>query len=133
MPRRFPQRLHPIVQAPLAGGPSTPELTAAVSGADGLGFLAAGYKSANGVRSDIARTRELTSAPLGVNLFCLSQTPVDQDRVSDYARTFEPEARRYGSELGEARFEDDGFDAKLALVVAERVPIVSFPFRQSTT
>ena len=33
----------PIVLAPLAGGPSTPELTAAVSNAGGFGFLAAGY------------------------------------------------------------------------------------------
>ena len=39
----------PIVQAPLAGGASTPELAAAVSGAGGLGFLAAGYKTADAV------------------------------------------------------------------------------------
>jgi nitronate monooxygenase len=32
----------PIVLAPLAGGPSTPALCAAVSNAGGLGFLAAG-------------------------------------------------------------------------------------------
>ncbi len=128
MPGRFPQLVHPIVQAPLAGGPSTPELTAAVSGAGGLGFLAGGYKSADAARSDIARTRELTSAPFGVNLFLLSETPVDHDRVSVYARRLEGEARRYGIELGEARFEDDAFDAKLALVLAVRVPIVSFTF-----
>ena len=28
---------HPIVQAPMAGGPTTPELVAAVSNAGGLG------------------------------------------------------------------------------------------------
>jgi nitronate monooxygenase len=128
VPRRFPQLVHPIVQAPLAGGPSTPELMAAVSGAGGLGFLAAGYKSADAARSDIARARELTSAPFGINLFCLSETPVDRDRVADYAHRLEPEARRYGIELGEPRFEDDAFEAKLALVLAARVPIVSFTF-----
>jgi NAD(P)H-dependent flavin oxidoreductase YrpB (nitropropane dioxygenase family) len=37
----------PIVLAPLAGGPSTPEPAAAVSNADGLGFLAAGYLRAH--------------------------------------------------------------------------------------
>jgi nitronate monooxygenase len=36
----------PIVLAPLAGGSSTPELTAAVSNAGGLGFLAAGASAA---------------------------------------------------------------------------------------
>ena len=35
----------PIVQAPLAGGPSTPELAAAVANAGGLGFVAAGYRT----------------------------------------------------------------------------------------
>ena len=33
----------PIVLAPLAGGPATPELAAAVSNAGGLGFVAGGY------------------------------------------------------------------------------------------
>lgn len=32
----------PIVQAPMAGGPSTPALAVAVDRAGGLGFLAAG-------------------------------------------------------------------------------------------
>ena len=34
---------HPIVQAPMAGGATTPELVAAVSNAGGLGSLGAGY------------------------------------------------------------------------------------------
>lgn len=51
MPRDFPQLRHPIVQAPLAGGPSTAELTAAVSNVGGLGFLAAGYKPPDAVRA----------------------------------------------------------------------------------
>ena len=42
----FPPLEHPIVQAPLAGGPSTVELAVAVSEAGGLGILAAGYLSA---------------------------------------------------------------------------------------
>jgi nitronate monooxygenase len=48
----------PIVQAPLAGGPSTPALAAAVCEAGGLGFVAAGYKTAGAMREDIERTRE---------------------------------------------------------------------------
>ena len=47
----------PIVQAPMAGGPSTLELTAAVTHAGGLGFVAAGYLSAEGLRDAIVRTR----------------------------------------------------------------------------
>ncbi|MGH2892743.1 MAG: nitronate monooxygenase, partial [Solirubrobacteraceae bacterium] len=45
---------HPIVQAPMAGGPSTPALAAAVGDAGGLGFLAAGYKTPDAVAQDVA-------------------------------------------------------------------------------
>ena len=128
MPLPFPELEHPIVQAPLAGGPSTPELSAAVSGAGGLGFLAAGYKAPETVRADIARTRELTPASFGINLFCLTERTVDETALAGYAARLEAEARRYGVELGEPRFEDDGFAEKLELVLEERVPIVSFTF-----
>ena len=37
----------PLVGAPMAGGPSTPELVAAVARAGGLGMIAAGYLSAS--------------------------------------------------------------------------------------
>ena len=59
----------PIVLAPLAGGPATPELTAAVSGAGGFGFLAAGYLAASALAERLERTRTLTEVPSGVNLF----------------------------------------------------------------
>ena len=53
----------PIIQAPMAGGATTPELIAAVSNAGGLGSLAAGYLSPNEIRQVIKRIRELTDAP----------------------------------------------------------------------
>lgn len=61
--------LHPIIQAPMGGGPTTPELVAAVSNAGGLGFLAAGYLTANELRDQVERVRQLTSRPFGVNAF----------------------------------------------------------------
>jgi nitronate monooxygenase len=41
----------------MAGGPSTPELAAAVSEAGGLGFLASGYLTAEQTRERIAAAR----------------------------------------------------------------------------
>ena len=58
----------PIVLAPLAGGPSTPELAAAVCNGGGLGFLAGGYLSAAALEERIVALRELTERPFGVNL-----------------------------------------------------------------
>ena len=60
---------HPIVQAPMGGGPSTPALAAAVAEAGGLGFLAAGYKPVDAVRADVLSVRAATGRPFGVNLF----------------------------------------------------------------
>lgn len=117
----------PIVLAPLGGGPSTPELAAAVSGAGGLGFLAAGYLSVDELRNRIRRTRELTSAPFGVNVF-VPGDPAPGDSVLPYAESLASEAASTGVQLGQPRFDDDGWAAKLDLLSADPVPVVSFTF-----
>lgn len=118
----------PIVQAPLGGGPSTPELTAAVASAGGLGFLAAGYKTPDAVRADIARVRELSDRPFGVNLFAPPGPIADADAVEAYARRLATAAEAQGVALGTPRHDDDGWDDKLALAIEERVPVVSVTF-----
>jgi len=57
---------YPIIQGGMLGV-SCPELAAAISKAGGLGMLS-GAKSAEELRQDIKRTRELTDRPFGVNL-----------------------------------------------------------------
>jgi nitronate monooxygenase len=59
----------PIVQAPMAGGPSTVALAAAVGASGGLGFLAAGYRTPEAVSAEISELRSLTGAPFGLNVF----------------------------------------------------------------
>jgi nitronate monooxygenase len=117
----------PIVQAPMGGGPSTPELAIAVCGAGGLGFLAAGYKHPDTVRGEIEAVRGASGAPFGVNLFVPSLSPGDPERLRDYTRELAPDARRHGVELGEPR-HDDEWQAKLELLASERVAVVSFTF-----
>jgi nitronate monooxygenase len=121
-----------IVLAPLAGGPSTAELAAAVSNAGGLGFLGGAYLTADQLGEQIASTRRVTSGPIGVNLFVLREQPVDEAALAAYAVELEPEARRLGAELGEARFDDDGLDAKLDVVLDAHVEVVSFTFGRPT-
>jgi nitronate monooxygenase len=114
---------HPIVQAPLGGGASTPELTAAVCDAGALGFVAAGYLPAEAVGAAVERVRALTTRPFGVNLFAPPQPVPDPAAVERYARAL---AARYRAEVGAPRHDDDGWEAKLALVAGLRVPLVSF-------
>jgi nitronate monooxygenase len=114
---------HPIVQAPMAGGPSTVELAAAVSNAGGLGFLAAGYKTGDALQEDIAALRPLTDAPFGVNLFVPREDVIDEAVLAAYVERL----REFG-ELGEPRWDDDYWQEKVDVLVSERVPVVSFTF-----
>jgi nitronate monooxygenase len=123
----------PVVQAPLGGGPSTPELAAAVSEAGGLGFLAAGYRSPEAVRADIAAVRALTARPFGVNLFAPPGPAGDAAALERYAASLRAEAERHDAAPGAPRHDDDLWSEKLELVVTERVPVVSFTFGCPTT
>ncbi|HEY4951409.1 MAG TPA: nitronate monooxygenase [Candidatus Acidoferrales bacterium] len=69
---------HPIIQAPMAGGPSTPELVAAVSNAGGLGSLGSAYSTPEQITADIQKVRALTGKPFNVNLFAGGYTPESQ-------------------------------------------------------
>jgi nitronate monooxygenase len=112
----------------MAGGPSTPELAIAVCRAGGLGFLAAGYKRADAVREEVQAVRAATDAPFGLNLFVPSPAPADPGAVRTYAERVRSEAERQDAEVGEARFEDDDWAAKLALVCEDRPAVASFTF-----
>jgi nitronate monooxygenase len=117
----------PIVLAPLAGGPSTAALAAAVSGAGGLGFLGAGYLTAERLAEDIDATRRLTGEPFGVNLF-VPGPPSSPGTAAAYAATLADEAARADVRLGEPRWSDDAWAAKLDLLAGDPVAVVSFTF-----
>lgn len=119
---------HPIVLAPLAGGATTPELVAAVCGAGGLGFLGAGYRTPADTAAQIDAVKALTGAPFGVNVFVPRPEPVDAAALAAYLERLRPEARRQGVEVGEARDEDDEWEAKVALLRQARPAVVSFTF-----
>jgi len=119
---------HPIVLAPLAGGPATPALAAAVTDAGGLGFLAAGYLTAEEMCTDIRELRERTDNVFGVNVFVPGGPPADERALRGYVERMRGEASRYGVGVGEPRDDDDDWGAKLAALEQEPVPVVSFTF-----
>jgi nitronate monooxygenase len=120
---------YPIVQAPMAGGASCPQLAAAVSEAGGLGFLAAGYKTADGMYQEIKQVRGLTGQPFGVNLFMPQPNTADPAAVEVYRHQLAGEAAWYETPLGDPDSgRDDGYEAKLAILLDDPVPVVSFTF-----
>jgi nitronate monooxygenase len=122
----FDELAFPVIAAPMAGGPTTPELVAAVTEAGGFGFLAAGMLTPAALAAQIDRTGELTKSPFGVNLF-VPQPDTGAD-ISAHRERLEGFAREHDVELGEPKWDDDAYAAKLDVVLEKRVPVVSFTF-----
>lgn len=118
----------PVIQAPMASGPSTPLLAAAVSEAGGLGFLAAGYKTADAVRSEIGTTRSLTRKPFGVNPFVPQPPFSNPEDLRAYAGALAPDAERFGVRPGDPRHDDDDWDNKMDVLLELGPAVVSFTF-----
>ncbi|EGD56631.1 NAD(P)H-dependent flavin oxidoreductase [Gordonia neofelifaecis] len=119
----------PIAGAPMAGGASTSALTAAVSNAGGLGFYGGAYLTPERLRATINEIRTLTDAPFGVNLFVPEEIPFDEQAFTTYRDRLVPLAERLDAPLPEnVAFTDDDFDAKVQVLIDERVPVASFTF-----
>src|SRR6202007_825161 len=88
--------LHPIIQAPLAGGGDTPELVAAVSNAGGLGFIGAASLSPQQIAQQARDVKTKPPQPFGINLFAPSATASSSVSPDFAIRRVAP----YFSELG---------------------------------
>jgi nitronate monooxygenase len=120
---------HPIIQGPLGGGLSTPELVAAVSNAGGLGSLGAAYQKPDEITAAIRRIKSLTSRPFNVNLF-----------AGGYGTKPDPDPGPMLDVLAEIhealglpapvlpQIPPDPFEAQLEAVLDAGVPIFSFTF-----
>lgn len=118
----------PVVVAPMAGGPSTPELAAAAATAGALGFVPGGYLSAEAFGERLEKATRATTGVVGANLFVPQPSAAVHDLIEKYASTLSEEAERYDVRLGEPRFDDDAWAAKLDVVLDVRPPVVSFTF-----
>lgn len=123
-----PELAVPIVGAPMAGGPGTPALAAALSNAGGLGFLAAGYLTAEKFAYGIAATRAATGGPIGVNLFVPQPSVATPAALERYRELLRPQAERFGAEAGTPRPDDDAWQAKLDVVADTAPEVASFTF-----
>lgn len=91
-------------------------------------MIAAGYLAPDRLANDIAQLRSLTSTPFGVNVFVAGAGPADSGVVEAYAARLTPLAEQAGVALGTPRHDDDDFEAKIALLLADPVAVVSFTF-----
>lgn len=133
----------PIILAPMAGGPSTPELVAAVSNAGGIGMLAAGYLTADKLTEAARSTAALLDdgRTFGINLFVpefpepagnannegnatTNRAEKEREQWEAYRDNLAPLASELGAELPqEPTWSDDHFAAKIdAILSADFLP-----------
>ncbi|TXD96785.1 nitronate monooxygenase [Psychrobacter frigidicola] len=118
---------YPIIQAPMAGGATTPELIATVSNFGGLGSLGGGATSPAALNEQINAIRVLTDKPFMVNLMVLSEHD---------ARTFDTSmpawlTQYYQQQQIDAVLPDrpaHSFAQQLQVLYDNPVPVASFTF-----
>lgn len=123
------QRLSlPVIAAPMAGGPSTPQLVTAVARAGGLGFLAGGTITPGQLKTDMAAV----AGPYAVNLFAPQEPLREPVPVETLLAQLRPIYREHG--LGEPAVPEvdftNGWEEKFAVLLDAAHPpaVVSSTF-----
>ena len=112
----------------MAGGPTGSKLVSRVSENGGLGFIGAGFMSAEDLNQRISETKALTKAPFGVNLFI-------QESLNDYDIT--QQTKNVVNEIADRTGSKEPFypkkissllEEQLSVLIINPVPVISFTF-----
>jgi nitronate monooxygenase len=118
---------HPVIQGPMAGGPDTPHLVAAVCEAGGLGSIGAAYLTPEQIADSTAAVRARTNRPFAINLFAPTPPAPTQPDTEARARL-----APYFAELGlpppAPPTPAPDFAAQFQAALESGAPIISFTF-----
>ncbi|WP_454780527.1 NAD(P)H-dependent flavin oxidoreductase [Legionella sp. WA2022007384] len=119
----------PIIQAPMAGGATTPELVAAVCNAGGLGSLGAGYMPPTEIKSAIKTIRKLTNKPFAVNLFIPENHYASAEQIRKSCIDIKQSCHELNIEI-EAVSEPyaQSFEEQINVLIEEKIPVFSYAF-----
>ncbi|MGE5622819.1 MAG: NAD(P)H-dependent flavin oxidoreductase [Bacillota bacterium] len=120
---------YPIIQAPMAGGATTPQLVAAVSNGGGIGALAAPLLPPQAIAEQVDKIRALTSRPFIVNLFVLATPQPADDEIRRAQELLRPLWEPLGwSELPLPAKWCEDFQAQFDALIAAKPAMASFTF-----
>ena len=132
---RFTQRIgcrYPIVQGPMGGGASTPELVAAVSNAGGMGSFGAYHLPPDEILRIAAEIRRLTDKPFALNLW-IPREQEDFGNQGDVPRAL-ARLQPYRDEVGLPPATEppaptvQDFERQFEVVLQVKPPVFSFVF-----
>ncbi len=117
---------HPLIQAPMAGGPTTPELVAAVSGAGAFGVFAGTGLPPDVLEAGVHAVQAATSAPFGVNFLIVEPGPAGD--VEAVQSAVDPLRAELGLPPGPRELEvaDVPVDEQVEVCLRAGVPVLTF-------
>ncbi len=119
----------PIIQAPMAGGATTPELISAVSNSGGLGSLAAGYMTPSEIRQAITKIRQLTKHPFAVNLFIPETHNASPNQIQKAREDIHKACIELNLEIKPVPAPyTPSFEEQITVILEEKVPVFSYTF-----
>ncbi|WNB91122.1 DUF561 domain-containing protein [Bacillus sp. NEB1478] len=122
---------YPIIQAGMAGGPTTADLVATVSNAGGLGTLGAGYMQPEDIKKAILQIKDRTEAPFAVNLFLPQSYEKNEQQILNMQKLLNHYRKKLEiPEIHTIPDMKDIFEQQLEVVIESGVKIVSFTFDQ---
>jgi len=81
----FTQLALPLIQAPMAGGITTPQLVAAVANHGGVGSFGFAYSTPEKIHADLVAAQSLTNGPINANFFVFSPVRMPSDQTQTNA------------------------------------------------
>jgi len=120
--------LYPVIQAPMAGGITTPELVAAVSRAGALGSLAGGMLAPAVLRKTLAAIRALGCQDFSVNLFVLDEPQAAAPALHAALKHLEPHFAALGVPAAVPERFCESTELQLQVLIETPVPLASFAF-----
>lgn len=119
---------YPIVQAGMAGGPTTVELVSSVSEAGGMGTLGAAYMKPEELRKAIEHIKSLTNKPFGVNIFTAHMKD-DFTRLEEVQQALNPfRSALEITEIQTSYASPDWSGEQFNLCMELEVPVISTAF-----
>jgi nitronate monooxygenase len=119
----------PIIQAPMAGGATTPELIAAVSNAGGLGSLGAGYMTADEIKINVKKIKSLTNKPFSVNLFIPEKHHATDEKIKQARKSVQASCSELNFNIESIKAPyAPSFETQIHAIIEEKIPIFSFTF-----
>lgn len=121
---------HPIILAPMAGGPSSVALTAEVSNQGGLGSYGGNYLTPENLQKAIHDIKAQTTKPFAVNIFIpnTAKEPTAEHRQEMLDFTNDVRKKLDIAPLRELPVTTNYFSAQIEVILKEKPDVFSFVF-----